>query len=106
MLFSGLHVWVADTQSVASRQQWLATLDRIAALKPATVVPGHFQPGAAFSPDSIAYTANYLKKFEAETPKAAGGEALTAAMKATYPQAGLESALQLSAKVAKGELKW
>lgn len=106
VLFSGLHVWVADTQTVASRQQWLATLDRIAALKPVTVVPGHFQPGAAFSPDSIVYTANYLKTFEAETPKAAGGEALTAAMKTAYPRAGLESALQLSAKVAKGELKW
>jgi hypothetical protein len=31
---------------------------------------------------------------------------LVAAMKAAYPGAGLESALQLSAKVAKGELAW
>jgi len=106
VLFSGLHVWVADTQTEASRREWLATLDRIAALKPVTVVPGHFQPGVAFTPDSIGYTADYLRRFDAETPKAAGSEALIAAMKAAYPAAGLESALQISAKVAKGEMKW
>lgn len=106
VLFSGLHVWTADTQTLASRQQWLATLERIAALKPATVVPGHFQPGVAFTPASIGFTADYLRRFEAETAQAADSAALIAAMKAAYPTAGLESALQISAKVAKGEMKW
>lgn len=106
VLFSGLHVWTADTQTVESRQQWLATLDRIAALKPVTVVPGHFQPGVAFTPASIGFTMDYLRRFEAETPQAADSAALIAAMKAAYPTAGLESALQISAKVAKGEMKW
>ena len=106
MLFSGLHVWTADSQTPQSRQQWLATLDRMAALKPVTVVPGHFQPGAALTPDSIAYTAGYLRAFEAETPKAADSGALIAAMKSAYPGVGLEGALQTGAKVAKGEMKW
>jgi glyoxylase-like metal-dependent hydrolase (beta-lactamase superfamily II) len=106
VLFSGLHVWTADTQTVESRQQWLATLERIAALKPVTVVPGHFQPGMAFTPEAIGFTADYLRRFETETPKAGGSEALIAAMKSAYPKAGLESALQISAKVAKGEMKW
>lgn len=106
VLFSGLHVWTADTQTVESRKQWLATLERIAALKPVTVVPGHFQPGVAFTPASIGFTADYLRRFEAETPQAADSAALIAAMKAAYPAAGLESALQISAKVAKGEMKW
>ncbi|MYN07539.1 MBL fold metallo-hydrolase [Pseudoduganella aquatica] len=106
VLFKGLHVWTADTQTVASRQQWIATLDRIAALKPATVVPGHFAPGAALTPDSIAYTAGYLRQFETAIPQAADSAALGAAMKAAYPAAGLASALDISAKVAKGEMKW
>jgi glyoxylase-like metal-dependent hydrolase (beta-lactamase superfamily II) len=106
VLFKGLHVWVADTQTPASRQQWQAVLSGMAALKPAIVVPGHFAPNSDYTPDSIAYTANYLHRFEAETAKSADSAALTAAMKAAYPQAGLESALGLSAKVAKGELKW
>ncbi|WP_426318764.1 MBL fold metallo-hydrolase [Pseudoduganella sp. R-43] len=106
VLFKGLHVWVADTQTPESRAQWLSVLDDMAKLKPVTVVPGHFAPGAALTPDAISYTADYLGRFEAATPAAADSAALIAAMKSAYPQAGLESALQLSAKVAKGEMKW
>ncbi|MGW8393640.1 MBL fold metallo-hydrolase [Pseudoduganella sp. HUAS MS19] len=106
VLFKGLHVWVADTQTPESRTQWLAVLDEISGLKPSTVVPGHFAPGSALTPDAISYTADYLRRFEAATPAAADSAALIAAMKSAYPQAGLESALQLSAKVAKGEMKW
>lgn len=106
VLFSGLHVWTADTQTIESRKQWLSTLDRIAALKPVTVVPGHFAPGAAMTPDSVTYTADYLRKFETAVPQAADSAALVAAMKTAYPAAGLQSALEISAKVAKGEIKW
>ncbi|NVD71214.1 MBL fold metallo-hydrolase [Duganella sp. BJB1802] len=106
VLFNELHVWTADTQTAESRKQWLATLDGVAALKPATVVPGHFKVGAALTPDSIAYTRDYLVRFEAETAKAANSAALIARMKELYPSAGLNGALDTSAKVAKGEMKW
>jgi glyoxylase-like metal-dependent hydrolase (beta-lactamase superfamily II) len=106
IVFNQLHVWTADTQTAESRQQWLATLKGIAALQPATVVPGHFAPGAALTPDSIAFTRDYLVTFEDETAKAADSAALIARMKALYPGAGLNAALDTSAKVAKGEMKW
>jgi len=106
VLFNDLHVWTADTQTAESRKQWLATLDGVAALKPATVVPGHFKVGAALTPDSIAYTRDYLVRFETETAKAANSAALIARMKELYPSAGLNAALDTSAKVAKGEMKW
>ena len=106
VLFKDVHVWTADTQSAKSRQQWLATLDGIAALKPAIVVPGHFKPGAALTPDSIAYTRDYLVRFEAETAKAADSAALITRMKALYPDAGMVGGLETGAKVAKGEIKW
>jgi glyoxylase-like metal-dependent hydrolase (beta-lactamase superfamily II) len=105
-VFNGLHVWTADSQTPASRKQWLSTLDRIAALKPVTVVPGHFQPDLPLTPASVGYTRDYLVKFEAETVKAAHSAALIARMKQLYPNAGLESALDISAKVTKGEMKW
>ena len=41
MIFSGVHVWTADTQAAALRAAWIANLDRIAARKPAVVVAGH-----------------------------------------------------------------
>lgn len=106
VVFNQLHVWTADTQTTESRRQWLATLDGIATLKPVTVVPGHFAPGAALTPDSIGYTRDYLVKFENETAKAANSTALIARMKELYPNAGLNAALDTSAKVAKGEMKW
>jgi glyoxylase-like metal-dependent hydrolase (beta-lactamase superfamily II) len=106
IVFNQLHVWTADTQTAESRRQWLATLKGVAALKPATVVPGHFAPGAALTPDSIAFTRDYLVTFEDETAKAADSAALIARMKALYPGAGLNAALDTSAKVAKGEMKW
>ncbi|MBV6324448.1 MBL fold metallo-hydrolase [Duganella violaceipulchra] len=106
VLFNELHVWTADTQTAESRKQWLATLDGIAALKPATIVPGHFKLGTALTPDSIAFTRDYLVRFEAETARAANSAALIARMKELYPSAGLNGALDTSAKVAKGEMKW
>lgn len=106
VVFNDLHVWTADTQTLASRQQWLATLDGIAALQPSTVVPGHYKVGSALTPASIGFTRDYLVKFEAETAAAANSAALIARMQQLYPQAGLKAALDTSAKVAKGEMKW
>jgi len=106
VVFNGLHVWTADTQGAESRKNWLATLDHISSLKPATVVPGHFKLGAPLTPDSVAFTRDYLVRFEAETAKAANSAALIARMKELYPDAGLNGALETGAKVAKGEMKW
>lgn len=105
-VFNQLHVWTADTQTPASRRQWLSTLDGIAALKPTTVVPGHFKPGAPLTPEAIGFTRDYLVKFENEAAQAANSTALIGRMKQLYPNAGLESALEISAKVAKGEMQW
>ncbi|MET0320220.1 MAG: MBL fold metallo-hydrolase [Duganella sp.] len=106
VVFNGLHVWTADSQTPAARQHWLATLGQIDALHPVTVVPGHFQPGASLTPAAVGFTRNYLVAFEAETAKAANAAALIARMKQLYPDAGLESALDIGAKVAKGEMQW
>ncbi|MYN44471.1 MBL fold metallo-hydrolase [Pseudoduganella sp. FT93W] len=106
VVFNDLHVWTADTQTLAARQQWLATLDGIAALQPHTVVPGHYKIGSALTPASIGFTRDYLVKFEAETAAAANSADLIARMQQLYPQAGLKAALDTSAKVAKGEMKW
>lgn len=106
VLFNDLHVWMADSQSARSRKDWLATLDGIAALHPVTVVPGHFAPGAAMTPDAIAYTRAYVTRFSDAAAKAANSGELVATMQALYPSAGLQSGLQTSAKVATGEIKW
>jgi len=99
-----IHVWMADTQSAQSHKDWLATLQRIEDLQPRTVIPGHYL--GTPSVQSVKFTADYIKAFDAETTKAKDSAALIAAMKQRYPTLADESSLELSAKVAKGEMKW
>ena len=105
-VFAGEHVWMADTQTPQSHADWLVTLDRIAALKPETVIPGHFRPGPPQNLDAVRFTADYIRAFDEETAKAKNADALIAALKQRYPDLGAVSSLELSAKVAKGEMKW
>nr|WP_280043401.1 MBL fold metallo-hydrolase [Pseudomonas sp. Hg5Tf]MDH2561520.1 MBL fold metallo-hydrolase [Pseudomonas sp. Hg5Tf] len=103
---NNLHVWMADTQTAQSHQDWLATLNRIEQLKPQVVVPGHYlgQPGESL--EAVRFSADYIRAFDEETAKADNAAELIAAMKKRYPNLGEESSLALSAKVAKGEMKW
>jgi len=103
---NNMHIWMADTQTPKSHSDWLITLKTIEKLKPKIIIPGHFLPNAALNIDSVKYTENYIKIFDAETAKAKDSTALINAMKAAYPTAGDTSSLELSAKVAKGEMKW
>ena len=106
LIFSGLHVWTADTPTPAARAAWVKNLEAIAARQPAVVVPGHLAANGALDISAVNYTREYLLAFEEEVPKAVNSDALIAAMNRRYPDAGLAPALQIGAKVAKGEMKW
>ncbi|MEP6720277.1 MAG: MBL fold metallo-hydrolase [Variovorax sp.] len=106
LLFSGVHVWTADTQDAEARAAWIKNLDAMAARKPAVVVPGHMAITAATDASAIRYTRDYLVAFEEELAKTTDSAALIAAMTKRYPNAGMGIALQIGSKVAKGEMKW
>lgn len=101
-----IHVWMADTQSAQSHADWLATLAAIERLQPRTVIPGHYLGDSSRNVQAVRFTADYLRAFDAEAAKAANAAELIAAMKQRYPGLADESSLELSAKVAKGEMKW
>ena len=103
---SGIHVWVADTQTPKSRQDWIATLKGIEALKPTTVIPGHYLGEVTEGTKAVTFTADYLKSFEEHAAKTKDSAALIDAMKKAWPQLAEPSSLELSAKVIKGEMKW
>jgi glyoxylase-like metal-dependent hydrolase (beta-lactamase superfamily II) len=104
------HVWIADTQTPESRANWKVVLDKIKALKPEMVVPGHYSLNAdgskPFTLASVTFTREYLDAFEAEAAKAKDSAALVDAMKKLYPDFAGEDSLGISAKVIKGETKW
>ena len=101
-----LHVWMADTQSAQSHRDWLATLAKIERLQPQTLVPGHYLGESSRDLAAVRFTAEYIKAFDAETAKAGSAAELIGAMNKRYPNLGEASSLELSAKVAKGEMKW
>ncbi|MFC3284483.1 MBL fold metallo-hydrolase [Litchfieldella rifensis] len=105
-VYAGLHAWTADAQTAAERAAWVEKLDDIAALNPATVVPGHSLPDLSQDASQLAYTQDYLQRFETELAKADDSAALIEAMQDAYPQAGLGIALEIGAKVNTGEMEW
>jgi glyoxylase-like metal-dependent hydrolase (beta-lactamase superfamily II) len=106
LVFSGVHVWTADTAKPEQRAAWVRDLEAIAQRKPKLVIAGHLADGAPTDALAIAYTRNYLLAFEEELAKAKNSAEVIDAMKRRYPAAGMDIALDIGAKVAKGEMPW
>ncbi len=106
MVFSGTHVWTADTPTKEERAAWVANLDAIIARNPKVVVPGHMTPDAPMGLEAVEFTKGYLLALEADLDKADSSEELIAAMTARYPDLGMGVALTTGAKVLTGEMKW
>jgi glyoxylase-like metal-dependent hydrolase (beta-lactamase superfamily II) len=106
LLFSGVHVWTADTPTKEQRMAWLANLDKMSARNPAIVVPGHMAPGLPTDTSSILHTGSYLAAFEQELAAASDAKMLKTAMETRFPNLGMAIALDIGSKVAKGEMKW
>src|ERR1700675_2752360 len=63
VVYNQCHMYVGDT-TPESRKNWIADLDRLAALNPTMVVAGHKKPGAPDSPSAIQDTKRYLLDFD------------------------------------------
>lgn len=106
VIFSNMHVFLADTQTPESRQKWLKTLDNIEKLKPKTVIAGHMLGDKPMTIEAVKFTRKYINDFESAAKSAKNSGELIAKMKANYPTIDGESILELSAKVITGEMKW
>lgn len=99
VVYSGVYVWTAETDT-AARRRWEATLDRVAALNPAVVVPGHQDPTLGTTPTSLAFTKEYLAAFEQELANSTTPEQLQDKVKARYPHLALDIILKIGAEAA------
>jgi glyoxylase-like metal-dependent hydrolase (beta-lactamase superfamily II) len=106
LVFSGVHVWTADSNGAELRAAWVRNLDLIAARRPAIVVAGHMTADARTDLSGVDHTKAYLLAFEEELAKKPDSAALNAAMKARFPNLGMGVAIDIGAKVATGEMKW
>ncbi len=106
LVFSGTHVWTADTPTKEQRRAWVDTLDSIIALNPQIIIPGHMTIGAPLGIAAAQFTKDYLLAIEEELEKTNSSAELIEAMTTRFPELGMGVALSVGAKVLTGEMKW
>jgi glyoxylase-like metal-dependent hydrolase (beta-lactamase superfamily II) len=62
VVYGEIHPYLAET-TTGSRVEWISALDRLEALKPRVVVPGHRVPEGEDEPGNIERTRQYLRDF-------------------------------------------
>jgi glyoxylase-like metal-dependent hydrolase (beta-lactamase superfamily II) len=84
VVYNQCRMYVGDT-TPESRRNWIAALDRLAALNPTMVVAGHKKPGAPDSPSAIEDTKRYLQDFDRMRKTATSEQELFDQMTELYP---------------------
>ncbi len=84
VVYNQCRMYVGDT-TPESRQNWIADLDRLAALNPKMVVAGHKKTGAPDSPAAIQETRRYLEDFDRMQKCATSDQDLFDKMSGLYP---------------------
>ena len=77
----------------AARQNWLKTIEQIAALKPAIIVPGHEGPGATRDMRSIEFMKKYIADWDANVARSKTAAEMRANVLQQYPGLGMEFTL-------------
>lgn len=99
------HLFMADTKTRESQEQWLKDLEELTTFGATRVIPSHFASGNDFSPENIAFTKEYLERFMLSEATYTTSEEIIQDMKAAYPNMPDDS-LEMSAKVVTGEMDW
>lgn len=77
----------------AARENWLKTIDRIAALKLAMVIPGHEGPGATRDMRAIDFMKKYIADWDANVARSKNAAEMRANVLKQYPGLGMEFTL-------------
>jgi glyoxylase-like metal-dependent hydrolase (beta-lactamase superfamily II) len=106
LLFDEMHLWLGEHDRAAT-SAWRDSVERLADLKPETVVPGHAKPGlTATDTSSLEFTRDYLAFWLATSAKAKDSAELRVAVQSRFPDTidvlG-DFLLGNSSKVAMGE---
>jgi glyoxylase-like metal-dependent hydrolase (beta-lactamase superfamily II) len=106
LVSSGIHLWTADSQTTQARTEWIAALDRLSALKPTTVIPGHYLGDAPAGDKAVVFSRDYLLTYEKLLSKKPTSAQLIEGLKKAYPTLPVDDGMAISAKVNTGEMRW
>jgi glyoxylase-like metal-dependent hydrolase (beta-lactamase superfamily II) len=91
--------WTAETNA-EQRKAWLGSLDKVAALNPAIVVPGHQKPEQKQDPGTLKFTRDYLVAYDTALASSKKPAELQATLKAKYPNAALDIILKIGTEAS------
>lgn len=84
VVYNQVHMMMGETDD-RSRQDWVGSLDRIAALEPRIVVSGHKRVGAPDDPRTIGESQQYLRDFSRLLAEEETVEGIVSAMLEMHP---------------------
>ncbi|MEY2931822.1 MAG: hypothetical protein RL033_2571 [Pseudomonadota bacterium] len=99
IVYDEVFPWTAET-SPAERGAWSATLDKLAALSPKAVVPGHQKAEQKQDPANLKFTQGYLKAYDEALASSKKPEELQSKVKALYPNAALDIVLKIGSEAS------
>jgi glyoxylase-like metal-dependent hydrolase (beta-lactamase superfamily II) len=76
-----------------AREDWMKTLDQIAALKPAILIPGHEGPGAKHDLSAIEFMKKYIADWDKNVAASKDAAEMRARVLKQYPGLGMEFTL-------------
>lgn len=98
-LFSGVH-FVFAPMTATQKKDWTATIDRMAALKPEIVIPGHQVVGAPNDATVLTFMKKYMQDSDEAQASSKTADEFKSKMKALYPNLGVDGLLNISAGAA------
>jgi glyoxylase-like metal-dependent hydrolase (beta-lactamase superfamily II) len=85
-VYNNTHPYLGESKTESSRLEWIAALDKIAALDPKSVVGGHSDPSKGFGPEAVEETKLYLQNFNRISDEAETAEEIYHRMLELYPE--------------------
>lgn len=99
LVYDQVYPWTAETNP-DSRKAWIESLDKLAALEPKVVVPGHQKPELAQDAANIQFTKDYLKAYDEALASSKSATDLQAKVKKQYPDAALDIVLKIGSEAS------
>ncbi|MGF7407616.1 MBL fold metallo-hydrolase [Lactococcus lactis] len=104
--FNEIHLFLADTKTITSQNEWKERIEELLELNPATIVPSHGDLEGSFDRKGLEFALDYLTASISALEKATKSEEFKKEILKDYPSIRNLGVLELSSKVVTNEIPW
>jgi glyoxylase-like metal-dependent hydrolase (beta-lactamase superfamily II) len=99
IVYDGVFPWTAET-TPETRKTWAGTLDKLGALKPDQVIPGHQKADRVHNPSNITFTKDYLAAYDEALAASKSATELQSKIKTKYPDTALDVIVKIGSEAS------